>query len=107
MYTLPNMTGRTVVLTGATSGIGRQAALCFSAAGARLIAVARDPAKAQSLIEACAQQAGATIPLMVMGDLMEQKGVHAIADEIEDSSHRLIVEQCRRTFYRSRPPQWL
>ena len=84
MYTLPNMTGRTVVLTGATSGIGRQAALCFSAAGARLIAVARDPAKAQSLIEACAQQAGATIPLMVMGDLMEQRGVHAIADEIEE-----------------------
>ena len=51
MYTLPNMSGRTVVLTGATSGIGRQAAICLTAAGARLIAVARDHSKAKALVK--------------------------------------------------------
>ncbi len=39
--TNPSFRGRTVLVTGASSGIGREAALAFSAAGANVVLVAR------------------------------------------------------------------
>ena len=44
------MQGRTVVITGATSGIGEVAALHLAAAGARIVFVARDPARAAATL---------------------------------------------------------
>ena len=40
-----SMAGRTVVITGPTSGLGREAAASLAAMGARLVLVGRDPAK--------------------------------------------------------------
>src|SRR5690242_9370665 len=45
---LPRMDGRLVVVTGASSGIGRAAAAGFEALGASVIDVVRDPARARS-----------------------------------------------------------
>lgn len=42
---IPDLTGRMVVVTGATSGIGRAAASGFVAAGAEVAIVGRDPAR--------------------------------------------------------------
>jgi dehydrogenase/reductase SDR family member 12 len=44
---LPRMDGRIVVVTGASSGIGRAAAAGFEALGASVIDVVRDPARAR------------------------------------------------------------
>jgi NAD(P)-dependent dehydrogenase (short-subunit alcohol dehydrogenase family) len=44
------MHGKTVVVTGATSGIGEVAAESLARAGARVLAVARDEAKAKALV---------------------------------------------------------
>jgi short-subunit dehydrogenase len=49
----------TIVLTGATGGLGRLAAIELAHHGAHLVLIARDPAKAEeirSLIEATAPQ---------------------------------------------------
>ncbi|MBF4993279.1 SDR family NAD(P)-dependent oxidoreductase [Arthrobacter gandavensis] len=43
------MSGRTVLITGATSGIGRATAIALAAAGARLILAVRDTAKGEAL----------------------------------------------------------
>src|SRR3954469_2823658 len=45
---LPRMEGRVVVVTGASSGIGRAAASGFASLGASVIDVVRDAARARS-----------------------------------------------------------
>ena len=45
---IPDMTGGTVVVTGANSGIGRAAAQALAAAGARVVLAVRDTAKGEA-----------------------------------------------------------
>ena len=45
-----DMSGRTVVITGATSGLGEAAAVGLARLGARLIVVGRNPAKAEAVL---------------------------------------------------------
>jgi NAD(P)-dependent dehydrogenase (short-subunit alcohol dehydrogenase family) len=54
---IPDMSGRTVIVTGANSGIGRAAARALAGAGARVVLAVRDTAKGQT---AAAAMGGAT-----------------------------------------------
>jgi NAD(P)-dependent dehydrogenase (short-subunit alcohol dehydrogenase family) len=54
---LPDMTGRSVVVTGANSGIGRAAARAFAGAGARVVLAVRDIARGK---DAAAAMPGTT-----------------------------------------------
>ena len=49
---LPDMSGKTVIVTGANSGIGRAAAAAFANAGARVVLAVRDLAKGQAAASA-------------------------------------------------------
>jgi NAD(P)-dependent dehydrogenase (short-subunit alcohol dehydrogenase family) len=46
-----NLSGRTILLTGASSGIGRETAVCLSQLGARLVLVGRNQERLQSVAE--------------------------------------------------------
>jgi short-subunit dehydrogenase len=48
-----DLTGATVVITGASSGIGRASALAFARHGARLVLAGRDPAALEELAGIC------------------------------------------------------
>ena len=47
MYTVPDQAGRRVIVTGANSGTGKEAALRLAAAGAHVIMAVRTPAKGE------------------------------------------------------------
>jgi NAD(P)-dependent dehydrogenase (short-subunit alcohol dehydrogenase family) len=45
MYTVPDQTGKLIIVTGANSGTGKEAARRLSAAGAHVVMAVRTPAK--------------------------------------------------------------
>src|SRR4051812_10486679 len=63
---LPGLNGRTVVITGANSGIGRAAAGALGGAGARVVLAVRDTAKGE---RAAGGIAGAEVRALDLADL--------------------------------------
>jgi short-subunit dehydrogenase len=69
--------GRTVVLTGASSGIGRATALAFADAGAHLVLAARNAAPLEDVAEQC--RAVGAQALVVPTDVTQADQVRALA----------------------------
>ncbi len=82
---VPGLTGRTVVVTGANSGIGRAAAHVFAARGARTVLAVRDLARGRA---AAATMPGT--PEIRRLDLADLASVHAFADGFEEPVDLLI-----------------
>jgi NAD(P)-dependent dehydrogenase (short-subunit alcohol dehydrogenase family) len=75
---------RTIVLVGATSGLGRACALQLASAGHhRLILVGRDRRRGASLLE---QIGGARRPAFIVGDVSTRAGIETIAARIRDET---------------------
>jgi NAD(P)-dependent dehydrogenase (short-subunit alcohol dehydrogenase family) len=74
-----DMQGRLCLVTGATAGIGRAAALALAAKGADLVLVARNKAKGEQVIrDIAAQTPGANVQLM-LADLSSQAQIRSLA----------------------------
>ena len=54
---LPDLTGRTIIVTGATSGLGKATADALAHAGAHVVLAVRNPAKGQAVAEGIAGDA--------------------------------------------------
>ena len=76
-----SLTPHTIVITGATSGIGRQAALVLGALGHRLLVVGRNPELLDAL-ERDLRARGAPAPTPFRADLSLQSEVRRVAVEI-------------------------
>jgi len=84
------VTGKTCIVTGATSGIGRATAVALAARGSRLGIVARDPGRARETVAAI-RAAGGDEPLVFLGDLASQREIRRVASEILDRCPRIDV----------------
>ncbi|MFJ1596521.1 SDR family oxidoreductase [Streptomyces sp. NPDC088261] len=82
MYTVPDQTGKTAVVTGANSGTGKEAARRLAAAGARVIMAVRTPAKGErARAEIVADQPGAELEVRRL-DLADLGSVQEFADGV-------------------------
>jgi NAD(P)-dependent dehydrogenase (short-subunit alcohol dehydrogenase family) len=72
--------GKTCLITGATSGIGRSTALALAGMGAQLVLLCRDRAKGQAVAEEISR-AAAHPPALLFADLGVQAEVRRVAAE--------------------------
>jgi NAD(P)-dependent dehydrogenase (short-subunit alcohol dehydrogenase family) len=83
--------GRTCLITGATSGIGRAAAHALARQGADLVLVARDPARGEAAVEEIMRASGNPAIELLCGDLGELDSVRALARDFLASRRPLHV----------------
>lgn len=82
---------KTVVITGANSGIGKETAVGLAAGGAKVIMTARDPGRgAAALDEVRARSDGGQVHLMLL-DLASFESIEAFAAELLDREPRIHV----------------
>jgi len=79
---IPDQTGRTVLITGANSGLGLRSAQALAGAGARVILACRNPAKAADALTEVKAAASGAEPVTVALDLADLSSVAACAQEV-------------------------
>jgi hypothetical protein len=88
---VPDLSGKTIVVTGGNSGIGYEAALVLAAKGARVVLACRDLAKARSAVDAItAAHPAASVEVMRL-DLASLQSVREFAKELKAAHERLHV----------------
>ena len=85
------MRGKTVVITGATSGIGYYSALEIAKLGAHVILVGRNSERGKSAVEGITKESGNSEIEFIMGDVSTKKGVSQLADCIDQSVSKIDV----------------
>ncbi len=106
---MPDMQGKTVVVTGGNSGIGFETAAALAAMGARVLVTARNADKGRAAVSALAQRSGPEGQVqLVVFDLADLSSVRRGAAEILD--HRPTTGRPRqqrwRGAQRTRPRRW-
>ena len=85
------MAGRTVVLTGPTSGLGRAAAGSFARMGARLMLVGRDAGRLERTRDELLAEVPGLEAVTIVADMASLASVRAAADEILEREPRIDV----------------
>ena len=83
--------GKTVLVTGASSGIGRATAIGLAAEGARLILVGRTPGRCEEALAEIHRQSSRDDAVMLRADLSSMKEVRRLAEEVLARADRLHV----------------
>jgi len=85
-----DLTGRTALVTGATSGIGRETALALGRLGARVLVHGRDDERGRAVVDAL-EAAGSPEPAFHAADFTSQTAVEGLATWTRDRTDELDV----------------
>jgi NAD(P)-dependent dehydrogenase (short-subunit alcohol dehydrogenase family) len=85
-----NMTGKTVLITGSTDGVGRYVAARLAAEGAKVLIHGRDAKRAEALIDEI-KQSGHEPPAFYQADLASLAEARRLADAVTADHKRLDV----------------
>lgn len=88
--TIQTMHGKTVLITGATRGIGEVAAVELAKLGARVVVVGRDRARGEEAVRTVNEAGGGDAGLL-LADLSAQHEVRRLADQFRARYDRLDV----------------
>jgi retinol dehydrogenase-14 len=91
MTVTASMTGKTVLVTGATGGIGLAAATGVASLGARVGITGRDRARADSAAAAITRESGNPAVDVFVADMSSQAEVRRLADDVLAAYPRLDV----------------
>ncbi|HUI27013.1 MAG TPA: SDR family oxidoreductase [Candidatus Kryptonia bacterium] len=89
----PNLAGKTCLITGATSGIGRATAVALAGMGAELVLVARDRARGADTCSEIRRATGNQRVELMLADLSSQQSIRTLAAEYLATNrplHRLL-----------------
>ena len=84
---IPDLTGRTTVVTGATSGLGRETALQLAIHGATVVLAVRDAERGEATARAIRGRApGATVSVgsLDLADLEDAGELPGIEEDVDD-----------------------
>ena len=74
-----DFSGKRVLITGGTSGMGEATALAFAAAGARVVITGRNQQRAREILDRCREATGSMA--FVAGDISARKSCDLIVTE--------------------------
>ncbi len=86
-----NMSGKRVLVTGGTAGIGKQTALELARLGAEVIIVGRNAEKTAAVVEALRRETGAATVDSLLADLSSMASIRAFATAFLAKYDRLDV----------------
>jgi NAD(P)-dependent dehydrogenase (short-subunit alcohol dehydrogenase family) len=88
---VPDLTGKTVVVTGANSGVGKATAVALATAGARTLIAARNEERGRQALEDIRRASRSDQVELVLFDLADLASTRAGAGAILDRTERLDV----------------
>lgn len=98
-----SMDGKVVLITGATNGIGKVAALELAKQGAQIVLVGRNPAKTEATVSEIKAQTGSSTVEGLIADLSSLAEIRKLADQFRQRYSRLdVLINNAGAFYASR-----
>src|SRR6476469_5015102 len=88
---IPDQSGRTMVITGANSGLGLCSARALARHGAEVVLACRSPERGKAALDDVRAVASGSEPRLLELDLADLGSVERAADELRSSTTRIDV----------------
>lgn len=98
---MPGMDGKLVVVTGATAGIGKEAARGLAAMGARVVVVGRNPTKTEAVAKEIRANAAGGVDV-ILADFASLASVRQLASTLAERYPRIDVLLSNAGVFRTR-----